>query len=90
MQLPGYHPVGGLAGLNLQVSAALTKSWVMRCTVSGKRSEIGLSAYLGVGLALAREKAQQIRDEIVAGVGPIAQRPVNRQSILQASMRCGA
>ena len=31
----GYHPVGGVAGLNLQVSDAKTKSWVMRCTVGG-------------------------------------------------------
>ena len=58
----GYHLVGGVAGLNLQVSEAGTKSWVMRCTVGGKRREIGLGAYPGVGLALAREKAQQVRD----------------------------
>lgn len=86
LQAPGYHPVGGVAGLNLQVSEARTKSWVMRCTVGGKRREIGLGAYPGVGLALAREKAQQIRDEIVAGVDPVAQRLVNRQSIVQAQL----
>ena len=91
LQLPGYHPVGGVAGLNLQVSnapkaEARTKSWVMRCTVGGKRREIGLGAYPGVGLALAREKAQKVRDEIVAGVDPVAQRLVNRQSIVQAQL----
>ena len=86
LQLPGYHPVGGVAGLNLQVSEACTKSWVMRCTVGGKRREIGLGAYPGVGLALAREKAQQVRDEIVAGIDPVAQRLVNRQSIVQAQL----
>lgn len=86
LQAPGYHPVGGVAGLNLQVSEARTKSWVMRCTVGGKRREIGLGAYPGVGLALAREKAQQIRDEIVAGIDPVAQRLVNRQSIVQAQL----
>ncbi|TRZ68246.1 MAG: site-specific integrase [Comamonadaceae bacterium] len=83
---PGYHPVGGVAGLNLQVSEAGTKSWVMRCKVGEKRREIGLGAYPGVGLALAREKAQQVRDEIVAGVDPVAQRLVNRQSIVQAQL----
>ena len=82
----GYHLVGGVAGLNLQVSEARTKSWVMRCTVGGKRREIGLGAYPGVGLALAREKAQQVRDEIVAGIDPVAQRLVNRQSIVQAQL----
>lgn len=86
LQAPGYHPVGGVAGLNLQVSEAHTKSWVMRCTVGGKRREIGLGAYPGVGLALAREKAQQVRDEIVAGIDPVAQRLVNRQSIVQAQL----
>ena len=86
LQAAGYHPVGGVAGLNLQVSDTKTKSWVMRCTVGGKRREIGLGAYPGVGLALAREKAQQVRDEIVAGVDPVAQRLVNRQSIVQAQL----
>lgn len=86
LQVAGYHPVGGVAGLNLQVSEAGTKSWVMRCTVGGKRREIGLGAYPGVGLALAREKAQQVRDEVVAGIDPVAQRLVNRQSIVQAQL----
>ena len=83
---PGYHPVGGVAGLNLQVSDAGTKSWVMRCKVGDKRREIGLGAYPGVGLALAREKAQQVRDEVVAGIDPVAQRLVNRQYIVQAQL----
>ena len=86
LQMPGYHPVGGVAGLYLQVSNAGTKSWVMRCKVGEKRREIGLGAYPGVGLALAREKAQQVRDEIVAGIDPVAQRLVNRQSIVQAQL----
>jgi len=85
---PGYHPVGGIAGLNLQVSNAGTKSWVLRVKVGDKRREIGLGAYdpSGNGVALAREKAQQVRDEIVAGIDPVAQRLVNRQSIVQAQL----
>ena len=86
LQVPGYHLVGGVAGLNLQVSEAGNKSWVLRCKVGDKRREIGLGAYPGVGLALAREKAQQMRDEIKAGVDPVAQRLVNRQSIIQAQL----
>jgi integrase len=85
---PGYHSVGGIAGLYLQVSSAGTKSWVLRVTVGNKRREIGLGAYdpSGNGLALAREKAQKVRDEIVAGVDPVAQRAVQRQSIVQAQL----
>ena len=82
----GYHPVGGVAGLNLQISEAGTKSWVLRCKVGDKRREMGLGAYPGVGLALAREKAQQLRDEIVSGIDPVAQRLVNRQSIVQEQL----
>jgi len=88
IQGAGYHPVGGVAGLNLQISKAGTKSWVLRVKVGEKRREIGLGGYhpSGNGVAMAREKAQQIRDEIVAGVDPIAQRQINRQSIVQAQL----
>jgi hypothetical protein len=85
---PGYHSVGGIAGLYLQVSSAGTKSWVLRVKVGDKRREIGLGAYdpSGNGLARAREKAQQVRDEIIAGVDPVAQRLVKRQLIVQAQL----
>ena len=79
----GYHAVGGVAGLMLQVSEHNTKSWLLRVKVGDKRREIGLGAYPGVGVALAREKAQQVRDEIVAGVDPVAARVTARQSIIQ-------
>ena len=80
---PGYHAVGGVPGLMLQVSASESKSWLLRIKVGDKRREIGLGAYPGVGVALAREKAQQTRDEIVAGVDPVAARVTARQSIIQ-------
>ncbi len=85
---PGYHAVGGVAGLYLQVSNAGTKSWVLRVKVGDKRREIGLGAYdpSGNGLALAREKAQKVRDEILAGIDPVLQRSLNRQSIVQAQI----
>jgi len=80
---PGYHAVGGVAGLMLQVSEHITKSWLLRVKVGDKRREIGLGAYPGVGVALAREKAQEVRDQIVAGVDPVAARVTARQSIIQ-------
>ena len=51
---PGLHPVGGVAGLMLQVSKTGTRSWLLRVKVGDKRREIGLGAYPGVGVALAR------------------------------------
>ena len=83
---PGYHPVGYVPGLTLQVSPSKSKSWVLRVKVGTKRREIGLGAYPGVGVALAREKAQQVRDEIVAGIDPVAQRALARQNIIQQQL----
>jgi hypothetical protein len=67
----------------LQFSEHSTKSWLLRVKVGDKRREIGLVAYPGVGVALAHEKAQLLRDEIVAGVDPVAARVTARQSIIQ-------
>jgi len=86
LSLPGYHAVGGVAGLTMQISAAGTKSWVLRAKVGVKRREIGLGAYPGVGVALAREKAQQFRDLIDAGIDPVLQKEIARQSIIQQQL----
>ncbi len=75
----GLHPVGGVAGLMLQVSKTGTRSWLLRVKVGDKRREIGLGAFPGVGVALARQKAQQTRDEIAKGIDPVAQRAAARQ-----------
>lgn len=89
LKTPGYHAVGGVPGLTLQISPnkdkdkPKAKSWLLRVTVGDKRREIGLGAYPGVGVALAREKAQQARDEIVAGLDPVATRVTARESIRQ-------
>ena len=74
----GLHPVGGVAGLMLQVSPTGTRSWLLRARVGSKRREIGLGAFPGVTLALAREKAQATRDEIAKGVDPVAERAAAR------------
>lgn len=79
----GYHAVGKIPGLILQVTPTGSRSWLLRVKVGAKRREIGLGAYPGVGLALAHEKAQAMRDEIVAGVDPVATRAKARQSIIQ-------
>lgn len=79
----GLHPVGGVAGLMLQVSPTGTRSWLLRVKVGDKRREIGLGAYPGVGVALAREKAQQTRDEIAKGDDPVAKRAAARQTIIE-------
>ena len=69
---PGYYCDG--AGLYLQVSASLSKSWVLRYTVDGKKREMGLGAVTTVALADAREKARQWRLTLLDGQDPIEAR----------------
>jgi integrase len=80
---PGYHAVGKVAGLMLQVTGTGSRSWVLRTMVGGKRREIGLGAYPAVGLALAHQKAQAARDAIVNGVDPVAARAAARELLAQ-------
>lgn len=83
LTVPGNHTVGKVPGLILQISKTGSKSWLLRVQVGTKRREIGLGAYPGVGLALAHQKAQDMRDKIAAGIDPVAERVAARQSIIQ-------
>lgn len=65
----GYHADGG--GLYLQVSPALTRSWVFRYQVKGKRREMGLGAASVVTLLEARQLALQQRRLLVQGIDPL-------------------
>lgn len=82
----GVHPVGGVAGLYLQVAGA-GRSWLLRATVGSKRREIGLGAYPEVTLANAREKAAQTREMIRQGIDPVEQRKAARADLVAAQKR---
>lgn len=69
----GMYAVGGVAGLYLQIVGG-SRTWILRTTIGAKRHEIGLGAYPGVTLAVAREKAQENRDRIKAGGNPLLER----------------
>ena len=68
---PGYHAVGTVPGLNLQVTPGGAKSWVLRIKVGSKRREVGLGPYPAVKLAQAHELARNTRDQVAQGVDPI-------------------
>jgi integrase len=68
----GYYADGG--GLYLQISSALTKSWVFRFTMNGRSREMGLGATHTVSLADARVKAADCRKSIQDGQDPIEAR----------------
>lgn len=71
LEEPGYHAVGVVPGLHLQVTAGGAKSWVLRVVVGAKRREIGLGPYPAVKLAQAHEQAREMRDLIAQGVDPV-------------------
>ncbi len=69
---PGYFCDGG--GLYLQVSPALTKSWIFRYTRNAKSREMGLGSEREISLARARAKAADARGLLADGVDPIEAR----------------
>lgn len=80
----GYHHVGGVAGLVLQISKSGTKSWLMRVAVGGKRREIGMGGYPDVTLAGAKEAGRVIREKIKSGIDPVAERAAARSKLVAA------
>jgi integrase len=82
---PGYFGDGG--GLWLQVSPALTKSWVFRFTLDGKSREMGLGPVHTVSLAEAREKAREQRQLLLDRVDPIEARDSLRRTAVASAAR---
>ena len=82
LKTPGFHAIGGVAGLHLQV-AGEARTWVLRITVGKKRRDMGLGGFPDVALAAARERARAARDLVGRGVDPILQRRQAR-SLLRA------
>ena len=80
----GYHFVGGVSGLVLQVSKSGTKSWLLRVLVGGKRREIGLGGFPDVTLAGAREAARVAKEKIKAGIDPVVERQTARSALAAA------
>lgn len=79
---PGFHFVGGVAGLALQVAPSGSTSWVLRVMVGSKRRKMGLGGFPDVTLAEARERARQARSKIFAGVDPIDEKKAARRSLV--------
>ncbi len=78
LSAPGLHAVGGVSGLNLNITEAGARSWILRSIVQGKRRHIGLGPYPEVSLAEAREQAAEMRRRIRAGRDPVEERKAER------------
>jgi integrase len=61
-------------GLNLQIAANGSKSWVLRYKLNGKARSLGLGPLRDVSLGLARERAADARREIFNGVDVVEAR----------------
>jgi integrase len=72
----GYYSDGG--GLFLQVSASGAKSWVFRFRQAGRLREMGLGAVHTIGLADARQRAQECRVARLDRRDPIEDRKAAR------------
>ncbi|MCW5634717.1 MAG: integrase arm-type DNA-binding domain-containing protein [Rubrivivax sp.] len=82
---PGYYGDGG--GLWLQVANGGTKSWVFRFARAGRAREMGLGPLHTLGLADARGRAQQCRQQLLDGLDPIEARRAQRLTAVADAAR---
>jgi len=68
----GLHGDGG--NLNLQVTGAGRASWLFRYSRDGRAREMGLGATHTITLAEAREAARKLRQRLLEGGDPLAER----------------
>ncbi|WP_040544650.1 tyrosine-type recombinase/integrase [Salipiger bermudensis] len=79
--------VGGVSGLNLQITPNGSRTWLLRVTIGGKRREIGLGGFPEVTLAQARDRAREAKDQIRRGIDPIEERKAARAALMAAQRR---
>ena len=84
LKTPGWYPDG--AGLYLQVSNTLSKSWVYRYSMASVEHRIGLGSFPDVSLEAARERARGYRLLKSDGVDPLTHKRAQRtQKQLEAA-----
>ena len=89
----GWHAVGGVAGLLLQVrkptneGAQMPRSWILRIKVGEQRQPIGLGSYPQVSLAVAREQAAKLVMQAKQGVNLKAKKRAQRSSLISAASK---
>ncbi|MEK0417835.1 MAG: hypothetical protein RI949_1841 [Pseudomonadota bacterium] len=90
---PGWHAVGGVPGLLLQIKpparegAPISRSWILRIQVAGQRQPVGLGGFPQVSLASAREQARKLATEAKGGVNLIARKRSERSALIAAASR---
>jgi len=57
-------------------------SWLFKYEIAGKRREMGLGPLHTIGLADAREKATDLRKQLLSGIDPLAEKIKQRQALI--------
>ena len=84
---PGRHAVGTIPGLQLVVKATGARSWMLRTKIGNARRSIGLGGYPAVTLAMAHEKARNIKEIIESGVDPIQEKRKRREALIKDQIK---
>ena len=87
LKTPGYHSVGGVPGLTLQVTATGARTWILRATVGSRRREMGLGGYETLTLAKARDKARECHALIREGIDPVEAERAKRSALKAANAK---
>ena len=89
----GWHAVGGVAGLLLQVrepadpKSQIPRSWILRVRIGTTRQPIGLGPYPQVSLAEAREQAKKLVMEAKQGINLKDRKRTQRSALLSAAAK---
>ena len=89
----GWHAVGGVSGLALQIrksqgdSTTLARSWVLRTHIADQRVPLGLGSYPQISLTEAREKAKVLAGEVSQGLDPRLQRKKRKSDLLASQAK---
>jgi integrase len=84
LKAPGNHPVGGIDGLLLRITPTGGRQWLLRIQSAGRRRDFGLGGYPTVTLEEARERARELRKQVLGGLDPVAERRAARAATLPA------
>lgn len=91
----GFHAVGGVAGLHLQVTHSGARSWILRYITGEvltskngkpfkKRRDLGLGGFPDVTLEQARNKAREVKERLLKGIDPIQEKQARKSALLAA------
>lgn len=73
---PGYFADG--ANLYLRIAPGGSRGWIFRYTVNGRTRDMGLGAFPGISLAVARKLADKNRGQVKEGIDPVDYRRAER------------